>query len=187
MYVTSRRALIAPYGDTLKSELTVVDEDTQRIKERRHIESAYMMENVAFTPSGDLAIMTMIRPKNYVPSIQVEKGFIMTYGIAVIEQKENGRTIQLLIDEPNSYYSDPFDIVITPDGKKAFISSSGVNTISVVNIDSVRALIAESSAEMLKTYSNNLGISSRFVTKRIKTGADPKGLIFLRRKTFICS
>jgi len=29
---------------------------------------------------------------------------------------------------------------------------------------------------MLKSYSNNLGISSRFVIKRIKTGADPKGL-----------
>ena len=32
-----------------------------------------MMENVAFTPSGDLAIITLIRPKNLVPSIQVER------------------------------------------------------------------------------------------------------------------
>lgn len=177
LIVTSRRALIAPYGDTLKTELTVVDESTQRIRERRNIESAYIMENVAFTPKGDLAIVTMVRPKNYVPSIQVENGFMMTYGFAVIEQKENGRIIQLLLDEPNAYYPDPFDIVITPDGKKAFISNSGVNTISVVNIDSVRSLIAESSNELLQSYSNNLGISSRYVIKRIKTGANPKGLI----------
>ncbi len=120
--VTSRRALIAPYGETLKSELTVVDEITQRVTERRNIESAYMMENVAFTPTGDLAMVTLIRPKNLVPSIQVEQGWMMTYGIGIIEQKENGRIIQLLLDEPNAYYSDPFDIVITPDGKKAFIS-----------------------------------------------------------------
>lgn len=176
LYVTSRRALIAPYGDTLKSELTVVDESTRRIKERRNIESAYMMENVAFTPTGDLALITMIRPKNLIPSIQVEHGWMMTYGIAIIEQKENGRVIQLLLDEPNAYYSDPFDIVITPDGKKAFVSHSGVNTISVVNIDSIRSLITISSNELLNSYSNNLGISSRYVTKRIKTGADPKGL-----------
>jgi DNA-binding beta-propeller fold protein YncE len=100
----------------------------------------------------------------------------MTYGIVVIEPKQNGKTIQLLIDEPNAFYSDPFDIVITPDGKKAFISSSGVNTISVVNIDSLRTLIAKSRAEQLANYSNNLGISSRYIIKRIKTGADPKGL-----------
>jgi YVTN family beta-propeller protein len=177
LIVTSRRALIAPYGDTLKSELTVVDEKSQRVIERKNIESAYLMENIAFTPSGDLAIVTLIRPKNLVPSIQVEQGWMMTYGIGIIEQKENGRTIQLLIDEPNAYYSDPFDIAITPDGKKAFISSSGVNCISVVNIDSIRTLIAESSTEMLNTYSNHLGISSRYITKRISTGANPKGII----------
>jgi len=176
LYVTSRRALIVPYGDTLKSELTVIDESKQRVSERRNIEAAYMMENVAFTPGGDLALMTMIRPKNLIPSIQVEQGWMMTYGIAVIEQKENGRVVQLLLDEPNAYYSDPFDIVISPDGKKAFVSHAGVNCISVVDIDSIRTLLAQSSPEMLNTYSNNLGISSRFVIKRIHTGANPKGL-----------
>jgi YVTN family beta-propeller protein len=176
IYVPSRRALIAPYGDTLRTELTVIDGNRQRVTDRRSIESAYMMENVAFTPSGDLAILTMLRPKNYVPSIQVEQGFIMTYGIVIIENKENGRAVQLLIDEPNSYYSDPFDIAITPDGKKAFITSSGVNCISVVDIDSVRTILKESSPEMLANYANNLGISRRFITRRIKTGANPKGL-----------
>lgn len=176
LYVTSRRAIITPYGEPLKSEITIVDESTQRVTGRRNIESAYMMENVAFTPSGDLAILTMIRPKNLVPSIQVEQGFMMTYGITIIEQKENGRVIQLLTDEPNQYYCDPFDIVITPDGKKAFLTSSGANTVSVIDLDSLRSLIANSSTEMLSMYSNNRGISSRFVTKRIKTGAVPKGL-----------
>jgi YVTN family beta-propeller protein len=174
--VTSRRALLAPYGDTLRSELTVIDDSRHRVTDRMSIESAYMMENAAFTPSGDLALMTMLRPKNYVPSIQVEQGFIMTYGIVIMEPKENGRVAQLLIDEPNSYYSDPFDIVITPDGKKAFMTSSGVNTVSVINIDSVRAILNGSSPELLRSYANHLGISSRFITKRIKTGADPKGL-----------
>lgn len=176
IYVTSRRALLAPYGDTLKSELTVIDGNRQRVSDRKSIESAYLMENIAFTPAGDLALITMLRPKNYVPSIQVEQGFIMTYGIVIIEPKENGRVAQLLIDEPNSYYSDPFDIVITPDGKKAFMTSSGVNCVSVIDIDSVRSILNGSSPELMRSFANNLGISSRFVTKRIKTGADPKGL-----------
>jgi YVTN family beta-propeller protein len=176
IYVTSRRALIAPYGEPLKTEITVLNDSIERIKEHKFIESAHVIENVAFTPSGDLALVTLVRPKNLVPSIQVERGFMMNYGIGVIEQRQNGRIIQLLTDEPNSYYPDPFGIVISPDGKKAFISNSGVNCISVVNIDSIRALIARSSPEMLNMYSNNLGISSHYITKRIPTGADPKGL-----------
>ena len=175
--VTSRRALLAPYGDPVITELSVIDDKSKRIVDRKDMESAYMIENVAFTPEGDLAIMTLIRPKNYIPSIQVERGFMMTHGIGIIEQKPEGRIIQLLLDEPNSYYPDPFDIVITPDGRRAFVSHAGVDCISVVDIDSIRALIDESTTEKLNFYSNHLGISSRYVVKRIPTGANPKGLV----------
>lgn len=176
LYVTSRRAQIAPYGQPVRCEITVINDSSHRVAERKSLESAHIMENVTFTPTGDLAFMTLVRPKNLVPSIQVEQGFMMNHGFAVIENKENGRIIQLLLDEPNAYYPDPFDVVITPDGKKAFISSSGNDCISVIDIDSVRKLINESSPEMLNQYSNNLGISNRYIIKRIYTGANPKGL-----------
>ncbi len=156
--------------------MTLINDNNQRVLERRNIKSAYMMENIAFTPSGDLAIFPLIRPKNNMPTLQVEKGWMMTHGFGIIELKPGGRTIQLLIDEPNVYFADPYDIAITPDGKKAFISSSGVNYITVIDIDAIRALIAESSDDMLKAYANHLGISSRYVIKRIPTGANPKGL-----------
>lgn len=176
LYVTSRRSNFAHYGEPLNSEMTLVNANTQKVIDYKTIESAHIMENIAFTPSGDLAMMTLIRPKNLIPTLQVERGWMMNHGIGIIEQKGEGRVVQLLLDEPNSYYPDPFDIVITPDGKKAFVSSSGVDCISVISIDSVRAILADSSPEMLKRFSNNLGISSRFVMKRIVTGANPKGL-----------
>jgi len=175
--VTSRRTLGLPYGDTLKCELTIVNDKKQRIAERLDIKQAYMMENIAFTPSGDLAIIPLIRPKNNVPTIQIERGWMMTNGIGIVEQKPGGRTIQLLLDEPNAYYADPFDIAITPDGKKAFISHAGVDRISVIDIDAIRKLISESDDRMLAAYSNYLGISGRIVLRRIPTGANPKGMV----------
>ena len=174
--VTSRRTLGLPYGDTLRCELTVVSDKKQRIAERLDIKQAYMMENIAFTPSGDLAIIPLIRPKNNVPTIQIERGWMMTNGIGIVEQKPSGRTIQLLLDEPNAYYADPFDIAITPDGKKAFVSHAGVDRISVIDIDAVRKLISESDDGTLAALSNYLGTSSRIVLKRIPTGANPKGM-----------
>lgn len=176
LFVTSRRIVPAQYGEPLVSELTVINDSLRRISEYRKIESAYMMENVAFTPHGDLGFVTLTRPKNYVPSIQVEQGWMMNYGFGVFEPGKGGNVSELLIDEPNSFYSDPFGIAITPDGKKAFISSAGADDISVIDIDSVRALIKGSSPEVRKLYSNNLGISSRYIIKRIHTGSSPKGL-----------
>jgi YVTN family beta-propeller protein len=176
IYVTSRRALIAPYGDPVETELTVIDGESQRVAERKNMESAYMMENVSFTPSGDLAVMTLIRPKNLIPSIQVEQGFMMTHGIGIVEQGGRGRVVQLLLDEPNQYYPDPYDVVITPDGRTAFVSNSGVNYVTVVSLDSIRSLLKKAPDDLLKYYSDNLGASYMYVTGRIKTGSDPKGL-----------
>ncbi|NSW94337.1 MAG: beta-propeller fold lactonase family protein [Bacteroidales bacterium] len=176
-YITSRRALLRPYGEPVTCELTVVNDSIKRVIERREVNSAYMMENIEFTSDGHFAIMPLIRPKNLVPSIQVERGFMMTSGIGIVELKPDGRIIQMLLDEPNAYYADPFDVAITPDQKKAFISSSGVNVISVVAIDSLLSIISESSTELLDYYANYLGLSSRFVIKRIPTGANPKGMI----------
>ena len=176
LFVSGRRAVILPYGEPLVTDITIINDSTRRIKEYLSMHSAYMMENFAFTPSGDMALVTLIRPKNLVPSIQVERGFMMTHGIGIIEQKENGRIIQLLTDEPNAYYPDPFDIVITSDGKKAFISHSGVNAVTVIDIDSLRSLITDATPGMLEKWADHLGISSRYVIKRISTGANPKGL-----------
>ena len=176
LYVTSRRAIIAPYGEPIKSELTVIDENTQRVSNRKNVVSAYMMENAAFTPSGDLAFVTMIRPKNLIPSIQVDRGWLMTYGIVIVEQGGDGRIIQLLLDEPNAFYADPFDIAITPDGKKAFVSHSGVNCISVINIDSIRTLIAKSTPEMLNIYIRIIWESAANMSPNVfQPGLTPKG------------
>jgi len=177
IYVTSRRTLPMPFGTSPMTELTVIDVVTQRVKERKIFENAYIMENVASTPSGDMVIATLIRPKNLIPAIQVERGWMMTHGIGILESGTGGRTIQLLTDDPNAYYSDPFDIVITPDGQKAFISHSGVNVITVIDLNAIRTLLSESTQEELDYYSNHLGISSRYVIKRIPTGSNPKGLV----------
>jgi YVTN family beta-propeller protein len=177
IYVSSRRTLPKPYLTPPVTEMTVIDAGRQRVIDRKIFKNAHIMENVAITPSGDMVLSTLVRPKNLIPSIQVEKGWMMTHGIGIIETGNEGRMVQLLTDEPNAYYPDPFDIVVTPDGQMAFISHSGVDMISVVDLNTIRKLLAESTPEELDTYANHLGISSRYVVKRIPTGANPKGMI----------
>ncbi len=175
--VTARRANLGTYGEAITTDLTLIDGPSQRVIERKQLRDAYLIENATFSPENDLALVTLIRPKNNIPSVQVEGGWMMTQGFGVIEMKSGGKIAQFLIDEPNAYYPDPFDIVLSKDGKKAFISSSGVNTISVISIDSVRAILSHSSEEELHAMSNDLAASSRYVLKRIPTGASPKGMV----------
>lgn len=176
VYVSSRRAHMVPYGEPLVTDVYEFNTKTQRIKKVLGIEEAYMMENITFTPSGDLALMSLIRPKNLVPTVQVERGWMMNHGFGIIEQGGKGRIVQLLLDEPNSYYSDPFDIVVSNDGKRAFVSSSGVDHISVIDLEAVRKMLNEMTDEDLAYYSNDLSFSSEYIVKRIPTGSCPKGM-----------
>lgn len=177
VYVTSRRSNPVPFRTPPRTELTVIDADTRRVAERKILESAYIMENVTFTPSGDLALLTIIRPKNLVPSAQVEQGWMINQGFAVVETGPGGRIAQLLLDEPNSFYADPYDVVVSPDGRRAYVSHGGVDRISVIDLDAVRALMAGATDDQLRAFANDMGLSSRFVISRIRTQHNPRGLV----------
>ncbi len=177
VFVANRLSNKVPFRTTPMAEVTVFSTKSQRVTDRDIFPSANIQENVEVTPSGDLAIVTQVRPKNLIPTAQVEQGWMMNHGFGIIELKNGHKKVQFLTDEPNAFYADPYDVVISPDGKRAYISNSGADVISVIDLDAVRELIANATDEQLATYGNHLGMSSKFVIGRIHTGANPKGLL----------
>lgn len=174
VYVSSQRTVPIQFRAEPKTEVTLLNAANQRVADRKYFNSAHIMENIAVTPSGDMAITTLIRPKNNVPSAQIERGWMINHGIGIM--LNDGRMAQLLLDEPNNFYPDSYDVVIHPNGKTAYVSHSGVDIISVIDLDKIRILLAEATDEDLKVFANHLGLSSEYVVARIKTGANPKGL-----------
>jgi YVTN family beta-propeller protein len=176
VYVSSRRSVEVPHMTHPLTEMTVSGTKYQRVSKRLMFQDAYIMETVEVTPSGDLVLATLIRPKNLIPTVQIERGWMMTQGLGIVD-RESGRTMQLLLDEPNAFYADPFGLEITPDGKRAFVSHGGVNKITAIDLDQLRMVVAEASDEDLEDYANHLGLSSRYVIGRIPTGHNPKGMV----------
>lgn len=176
IYVSSRRSVDVPHMTHPLTELTVTNTRYQRVNDRLMFQDAYIMETVEVTPSGDLVLATLIRPKNLIPTVQIERGWMMTQGLGIIE-RESGRMVQLLLDEPNAFYADPFGLVITPDGKRAFVSHGAVDRVSAIDLDELRKVLSEVPDDALEDYANHLGISSRYVLGRIPTGANPKGMV----------
>lgn len=176
VYVTNLLSNPAPFRTSPVSEVTVIDAISQQVVQRKNLSSAHLLENVVFTPTGDLAFVTLARPKNLIPATQIERGWMMTYGVGVIEQNKEGKVAQFLLDEPNTSFADPYDIVITPDGKLAFVTQAGADYVTVFDVEAVRTLFSEATPANLATYANDLDLSSRYVIKRIPTGPNPKGL-----------
>jgi YVTN family beta-propeller protein len=139
------------------------------------VPDANLIQGVAFAPSGDFALATLIRTKNLVPMSRNVQGWIITNGIGVLWP--DGRVDQLLLDEFNDFFADPTDVVFSPDGRYAFVTGGGAQQVAVIAVDRLLGLLQRSSPEVrAEVLPNHLGRSAEFVVKRIGVGLSPRGM-----------
>ncbi len=175
IYVTNNLSHFVPFRTPSRSEVTVVGTERSVISDRVMIPQANLLQGVDVAPGGDFALVTLIRTKNLVPMTRVLQGWVMTNGIGVMWR--DGRVDQLLLDEPDNYFSDPTDVAITPDGRLAFVSGGGVDEVAVVDIRRMRAVLeAASDEDRRNLLPNHLGVTTEFVERRIPVGKSPRGL-----------
>ncbi|MCH7884845.1 MAG: hypothetical protein IIC01_06285 [Planctomycetes bacterium] len=176
VYVTNLLPSPNPPDRPCRTEITVIDDRTARVVERLVLDGANIGRGIAFVKDGSLGIAAISRPKNLVPMVQVARGWVVTNGFAVLSPGLDALPVQLLVDEPNQAYADPHDVVITPDGRKFYLSCAGVDTVISVDVGRLRKTVDEALAGHLPGYANHLGLSRRYVVARISVGANPQAL-----------
>ncbi|UCF37706.1 MAG: hypothetical protein JSU96_02230, partial [Acidobacteriota bacterium] len=175
LLVTNELSYLTSTREVPISEVTLIDTATQQIEKRLRFENAHLLEGVTFVPPGDLAVVALVRPKNLLPVLHVNRGWAMNNGIGVIDV-ESGEVVQLILDDLSASYADPYDVAVTPDGKRLFVSHSGVDQITVIDVEKLREVVEEARSRDTRLYAHRLDLSERFVIKRIATGPSPKGL-----------
>lgn len=174
LFVTNRLTEGTGIREAPRAEVTVVDMASGRVAEREFLESAHMVEGIDVLPEGDLALATVVRPNNLVPASQVAQGWMLTYGLAAIRPGSGEAPVQVLLDDVNRYYADPYDIVVTPDGTRAFVTHSAADVVTAIDVAALRRVLANARPDSVQVFANHLGLSQRFVLARIPTGANPK-------------
>jgi YVTN family beta-propeller protein len=175
VYVTNNLPRYGEFRTPAMSEVTVIETGRSTVERRLTVPNANLLQGIAFAPSGEFALVTMIRTKNLVPMTRNVQGWIITNGIGILW--EDGRVDQLLLDEYNDFFADPTDVVFTPDGRYAFVTGGGVQEVAVIDVERMRGLLEgtapEDRREMLPDH---LGASAEFVVHRIGVGRSPRGM-----------
>ncbi|MFH1108163.1 MAG: beta-propeller fold lactonase family protein [Planctomycetota bacterium] len=178
-YVTNIRPRPVPFRDPPKSEVTIVDAELGVVSARANVADANMLQGVAPVPGRNVALVTLMRTKNLVPVTRIAQGWVITNGLGVLWP--DGRVDQVLLDEPADSFPDPTDVAVTPDGRRALVTSGGADEVALVDVEklleTIQGFTEQQRAEILP---NHLGMSGRFVVKRIAVGANPRGVAIAR-------
>jgi YVTN family beta-propeller protein len=157
------------------SEVTVIDAEQATVKDRLVVKAANLLQGVAWDPSGDFAVITLLRTKNLVPMTRINHGWTISNGLGVLWR--DGTIDQVLLDQNDLCFPDPSAVCITPDGKYALVTSSSTDRVAVVDLHKLIAMLrAASPQERERVIPNHLGKSSEFVVAFISTQACPKGI-----------
>jgi len=174
--VSSRLARAASPRAEPTSEITLIDVARRRVVDRRILRSAHMSEGIALSADGSFALASIVQVRNLLPITQVARGALVTSAIAFVETEQGGRTVQLPLDEVNRFYADPSGVAISADDRLAFVAAGGANIVTVLDVQAIRSLVSNATADQLATFANDLGLHARYVLARIPTRANPRAL-----------
>jgi YVTN family beta-propeller protein len=175
LYVTNNLSHFVPFRTPSLSEVSVIDTGRGQIVNRIGVREANLVQGIDFSPDGEFALVTLLRTKNLVPIVRVAQGWVITNGLGILWK--DGRVDQVLLDEPNAYFADPTDVVISPDRRFAYVTGGGIDAVAVVDLEKLFGILKRASdKERSEVIPNHLGLPTEFVVRRIKTGKNPRGL-----------
>jgi len=177
VWVTNIRPSPGHFREPPKSEVTIVSATESRVVYRAVLDDANMLQGIQLVPGHDVAICTLVRTKNLVPLTRLSQGWCVTNGLGILWP--DGRTDQLLLDEPASAFADPMDIAVSPDGRYALVTSGGTNQIALVDLPALLSVLTlASDDDRRNVLPNHLGLSRGYVLKRLPVGRNPRGVIY---------
>jgi YVTN family beta-propeller protein len=174
--VTNNLSRFVGFREPLESEITVIDTRLGIVRDRLTVPDTNLIQGVDWDPSGNFALVTLNRTKSLIPMTRIVQGWTITNGLGIVWK--DGRVDQVLLDTPNHYFPDAADVAITPDGRYALVTSSGLDQVAVVDLPHLISILNDATAYERETVlPNHLGIPVEFIIKMIPTGNSPRGII----------
>jgi YVTN family beta-propeller protein len=185
IYVSNLLVRVEPYDKPPMSEVTVVNTARQMVSEQIPVPGVIQLRHIAELPADDggTLLIPFMRPKNLNPLIQVQQGWYLTHGIALIKPTTSALPVrkssvaELLLDDVDYYYADGFGAAVTPNGRWALVTASGANLVSMIEIAKLTQLRRRLPAKDPEALANRLDAARNFVVDRLKTGRNPTDVV----------
>ena len=165
-------------GYDVASLVTVIDTKTNKSSTIRLPNGSSSLRGVCVSPDGKHAYVVHILARYQMPTTQLERGWMNTNAISVIDAQSRKFVNTVLLDDVDLGAANPWGVTCTADGKSICVTHAGTHELSLIDqaalLEKLAAMSADKSADGEGTYSGDSGIYAS------ATAADvPNDLAFL--------
>lgn len=133
----------SPTQAFLAAAVSVVDTKTLEVAANVPLSNgATNVRGVVVDPSGRWAWCVHTVSRFHLPTTQLERGWMNTAGLSLIDLKNRQREATVLLDSLDQGAADPWGLAIAPDGQMLYISLSGRHELMRVDVGRLVRLLS---------------------------------------------
>jgi len=181
-------------GDFAAASVSIIDTTLNKvIKTVTFANGSIDLRGLVVSPDGKYAYVSHILARYQLPTTQLERGWMNTNAMTIIDVAANKQLTTVLLDDVDLGAASPWGLACTDDGKYICVAHSGTHEISVVDrigmhakIDKVAGgeKVSDVSAK-LEDIPNDLSFLVG-LRRRIKlTGNGPRNLTIIGTKVYV--
>jgi DNA-binding beta-propeller fold protein YncE/cytochrome c1 len=124
------------------SSVTLVDLDAMKaVASLKLPGGSTACREVAISPDGKWAYTVHTVGRTTLPTTQLERGWVNTNAVTVIDLAGKTIVASLLLDRLSEGAADPWGVVLSKDGKTLWVTLSGVHQVARVDLEGLHLLL----------------------------------------------
>ncbi|MDR3182512.1 MAG: hypothetical protein LBT89_06265 [Planctomycetaceae bacterium] len=129
------------------AEISVISTADGSVKQIRLPNGSGSLHGIALSPDGRYVYITEILARFQIPTTQVERGWMNTAGVAIIDttqldSKNHGFVNTVLLDDVDLGAANPWGITVSADGKTIYIAVAGTSELLVIDAEGMHKKLA---------------------------------------------
>ncbi len=163
----------------LSRSVTYLNSRDGTIVETRDLERASLLRDIVTTSDGKYAIVAGLISHDEVITMQIERGWINSNGLYVMEVGKRGHFVAVPLDSLLDGAANPWGLAISSDDQRLYVSLAGVHEVAYVDLPKLITLVNSTEPRQVKRLSQNVEVfDNEGLGKRFETGGlGPRGLV----------
>jgi YVTN family beta-propeller protein len=181
-------------SDYTAAEVSVIDTASNKVVAGIELPNgSTALRDITISPDGKHAYVTHILARYQLPTTQLERGWMNTNALTIIDVPNKKLLNTVLLDSVDLGAANPWSVACTSDGKYVCITTSGTHELSVIDRAKLHDKLARTAAGIkvseVSSSAEDVPNDLSFLVslrKRIKlNGNGPRGLIIIGTKAYI--